>query len=50
MAEYAERTQEDAPDRFKVNLLLRMLPVKYEKETGIRYVTDQSITFHVVRD
>ena len=47
--EYSERTSEQFPDRFKVNLLLRMLPPEHEAEIRMRHVTHQSMAYAVLR-
>ena len=38
-------TIEQFPKRFKVNLLLRMLPPEHEAENRMRHVTKQSRTY-----
>ena len=37
---YAERTKEALPEKWKVNLLLRMIPKNSEQDTRLRYVHD----------
>ena len=46
---YSERTSEHFPDRFKVNLLFRRLPPEHEAEIRMRHVTNQSMTYAVLR-
>ena len=48
--EYSERTNEQFPDKFKVNLLLRMLPEQHENEIRMRNLTGGSIKFDVLRE
>ena len=48
--EYCERTSEQFPNRFKVNLLLRMMPPEHEAEIRMRHVTEKSITYAVLRE
>ena len=50
LGEYAVRTGEGFPDRFNVNLLLRMLPTKHEKQIRMRHVMNQQITYESLRN
>ena len=50
LAEYVERTEETFPDRFKVNLLLRMIPTDAESEIRMRHVTGKPITYEALRE
>ena len=50
LVEYTERTSEELPERFKVNLLLRMLPVEAEAEIRMRHVTGKMIAYADLRE
>ena len=50
LAEYVDRTGEDFPERFKVNLLLRMLPTEAESEVRLRHVTGKMISYEALRE
>ena len=50
LCEYVERTGEEFPERFKVNLLLRMLPTEAEAEIRMRHVTGKMITYEALRE
>ena len=49
-AQYSERTKEALPERWKVSLLLRMIPVENEKEIRLRYVKSKDITYAELRE
>ena len=44
-AQYIDRTKESLPQRWKVSLLLRMIPVENEREIRLRYVKSKDITY-----
>ena len=47
---YTEPTGQDFPERFKVSLLLRMLPAECEAEVRMRYITGNTITYEALRE
>jgi hypothetical protein len=49
-AQYCDRTKEALPERWKVSLLLRMIPVENEREIRLRYVKSKDITYSELRE
>ena len=49
-AQYQDRTKESLPERWKVSLLLRMIPVENEREIRLRYVKSKDITYAELRE
>ena len=49
-ANYSDRTKETLPERWKVSLLLRMIPVENEREIRLRYVKSKDITYAELRE
>ena len=49
-AQYIDRTKESLPERWKVSLLLRMIPAENEREIRLRYVKSKDITYAELRE
>ena len=49
-AQYQDRTKETLPERWKVSLLLRMIPIENEREIRLRYVKSKDITYAELRE
>ena len=49
-AQYSARTKQSLPERWKVSLLLRMIPVENEKEIRLQYVKSKDITYAELRE
>ena len=49
-AQYCDRTKENLPERWKVSLLLRMIPVDNEREIRLRHVKSKDITYAELRE